>query len=57
MLATNINPQEYTEYVISFIAFAVGECVTIIYWPANMKIYVFNIEELYKYTIIGNIAN
>ena len=57
MLVPNKNPQGYKEHVISFIAFAFGEGVTIIYWITNMKLYVSDILESYKYTIIGNLVN
>ena len=57
MLVTNKNPQGYKEHVILFIEFAFGEGVTIIYWIANMKLYVSYIEESYKYTIIDHMEN
>ena len=57
MLVPNKNPQRYTEYVISFISFAFGEVVTTIYFLANVKLYVSNIEESYKERIIGNLVN
>ena len=55
MLVLNKNRQEYKELVISFIAFffAFKEGVTIIDCPANMKLYVYDIEESDKETIIG----
>ena len=40
-----------------FIDFAFSEGVTIIYWLENMKLSVFNMEESYKDTIIGNMGN
>ena len=45
MLVPNNNPQGYKEHVTLFIAFAFGEGVDIIDWLANMKLYVFDIEE------------
>ena len=43
MLFPNKIPQGYKEHVISFIAFASGEGVIIIYWLENMKLYVSDI--------------
>ena len=40
-----------------FIAFALGEGFTIINLQKNMKLYVSDIEESYKDTIIGNLGN
>ena len=57
MLVPCNNPQGYKEHAILFIVFAFGEGGTIIYWLSNMKIYVSNIEESYKYTIIGKMGN
>ena len=57
MLVPNKNPQIYKEYVILFMYFDFGEGFTIIYWITNMKLYVSDIEESYKYTTIGNSKN
>ena len=57
MLVPNKNPERYKENFISFIRFSFEECVTIIYWPSNMKLYVSDIEESYKDTIVGNLGN
>ena len=57
MLDPNKNPQGYKEHIISFIDFDFGEGVIIIDWLANMKLYVTDIEESYKYTIIGHLGN
>ena len=57
MLVLNRNPQGYKEYIIQFIDFAFGECVTTIYWLANMKPYFPDINEAYKNTIIGHLEN
>ena len=57
MLVPNKNPQGYKEYYVLFISFDFGEGVTIIYWLANMKLYMSDIEESYKDTIIGNMVN
>ena len=43
--------------VIYFIAFVFGEGVTIVDWIANMKLYVSNIVELNRDTIIGHSVN
>ena len=40
MFDPNKNPPGYKEHVISFIAFAFGEVITIIYWLVNMRLYV-----------------
>ena len=40
-----------------FISFAFGEGITIIDWLANMKLYVSDIEESSKDTIIRNLEN
>ena len=40
-----------------FISFSFGEGFIIIYWQANMKIYVSDIVESYIDTIIGNLGN
>ena len=40
-----------------FIEFEFGEGVTIIDWIASMKLYVYDIEESYKDTIIGHMEN
>ena len=53
----NNNPRKYKEHFILFNAFAFGEVVTIIYWLSNMNIYVSDLEELYKDTIIGHLEN
>ena len=57
MLVPNRNTQGYKEIFILFIAFSFGEGVAIIDWLANMKLYVFDIEESYKDTIIGRLVN
>ena len=57
MLVPKNNPQGYKENTILFIAFAFGEGVTIIDWIASMKLYVYDIEESYKDTIIGHMEN
>ena len=44
-LVLNNNPQGYKKHVISFISFAFGEGVNIIYCIANMKLSLYNIEE------------
>ena len=51
------TPQGYKEHVNYFIAFDIRECVTIIYCLENMKLYVSNIEESYKDTLIGHLGN
>ena len=53
MLVSNKNLPVYKEHYIYFIDFAFGEGVTIIYSLENMKIYVSDIVESYKDTIIG----
>ena len=45
MLVTKKNPQGCKKYIVSFLAFDFGEGVTILDWLANMKIYVYDIEE------------
>ena len=57
MLVPNKNTQEYKDHIISFIAFSFREYFTIIYWLANMKLCLSNIEESYKDKIIGNMVN
>ena len=57
MLVPNNNPQGYKEHVISNIDVAFGEGVTIIDSIENMKLYMSDIEESYKDTIIGLIGN
>ena len=57
MIVLNKNPQGYKEHVIQFINFTFGECVTIIDWLKNMKLYLCNIEESYKDTISEIIGN
>ena len=57
MLVPNNNPQGYKENVIQFNAFTFGGGVNIIYWLEKMKLYVYDIEESYKDTIIGNLEN
>ena len=57
MLVPNKNPQGYKEHFISFIAFAFGEGVTIIDLISKIKLYVPDIEKLYKDKVIGNLGN
>ena len=57
MLVPNKNPKGYKERVISSISFSFGEGVIIIDWVSNVKLYLSNIEESYKDTIIGNMGN
>ena len=57
MLVANNNPQGYKEHEISFIVFAFVEDVTIIDWIEIMKLYVANIEESYKDTLIVHLGN
>ena len=57
MLVKYKNPQGYKEHVISFIEFSFGEVINITDWILNMKLYVSNIEELYKDTIIGDLVS
>ena len=57
MLVPNNNPQGYKEHVIQFIVFDFGEEVTIIDCITNMKLYMPDIEEYYKNTIIGHMVN
>ena len=52
MLVTFKNFTGQKEHVIHFIAFYFEEGVTIIYWLANMKLYVLNFVKSYKDTII-----
>ena len=56
VVVTKKNPQGYKEHAF-FIAFALGEGFTIINLQKNMKLYVSDIEESYKDTIIGNLVN
>ena len=56
MLVPNNNPNVYKEHIIQFF-FEFGEDITIIYWIEKIELYVSNIEESYKYTIIGNMGN
>ena len=56
-LVSNKNLQVYKEHVILYILFAFGEGVTNIYWLANMKLYVSNIEKPYKDTKINHLVN
>ena len=51
------NPQGYKENVISFIELSFGEGFTTIDLIENMKLYVSDIEESYKNTIIGNMGS
>ena len=51
------KPKGYKEHIIFFIVFAFGEGVTIIDGIESMKLYVSDIEESYKYTIIGHLGN
>ena len=44
MLVQNNNPKGYKQHVIYFIDFSFGEGVNIIYWLANIKRYVYDIE-------------
>ena len=57
MYVLNSNPPRYKEYFIYLIVFAFGKCVTIIDWLSNMKLYVYNILESYRDTIIDNMGN
>ena len=57
MSAPKNKPQGYRQHVISFIKFAFGDIVIIICWIEKMKLYVSDIEEPYKYTIIGHLGN
>ena len=57
MLFPKENPQVDKEHVISFIDFDFGEGATIFGYLENMKLYVSNIEEPYKDTIIGHLGN
>ena len=57
VVVPNKNPKGYKERIISFIVFAFGEGVTIFYWQANMNLYVSDIEESYKDTIISHLVN
>ena len=57
MIVPNNNSQGYKEHVILFIFFAFGEVVIIIDWIASMELYVSDILESYKDTIIGHIGN
>ena len=47
MLVPNKIPPGYKENFIYFILFAFVEGVTIIYWLANINIYVHDIVKLY----------
>ena len=57
MLVPDKNPQGYKYHVIWCIEFSFGEGVTIIDWLSSMKLYVYDIEESYKETIIGHLGN
>ena len=57
MLVPNKNPPVYKEHIIYFIGSAFGEGFTIIDWLANMKLYVSDIVEPYKDSIIGCLGN
>ena len=57
MLVANKNPQGCKKHIISFLAFDFVEGVTILDWLKNMKIYLYDIEESYKDTIIGILGN
>ena len=57
MLFADKKPQGHKEYVIQLILFSFVESVIVIYWLADMKLYVSKIGESYKDTIIGNLVN
>ena len=57
MLLPNNKKQGNKEHVISFIAFAFIEVVTVIDWIKSMKLYLCDIEESYKDTIIVHLGN
>ena len=57
MLVPNKNPIGYKKHVIYFFVFGFSEGVTIIYCLLNMNIYVSNIVESYKGTIVGQLVN
>ena len=57
MLVPNKNPTGYKENFISCIVFAFGEGVTIIDCLSNTKLYLSNIVESYKDSIIGHFGN
>ena len=57
MLVPNRNPPGYKEHIIYLIEFSFGEGVTTIDCIKNMKLYVSDIVELYKETIIGHLGN
>ena len=56
MLVANKNPQGYKECVMYVTVFYFGYGDSIIDWLANIKLYVANIEESYKDTIIGHLV-
>ena len=57
MLVPNQKLQGYKEHVIQFIDFSFVEGVNIIDCIASMKLYVSDIEESNKDTIIGHMGN
>ena len=57
MFTPKKNPPGYKEHVIYFISCALGESVTILDWIENVKLYVCDIVELYRDTIIGHLGN
>ena len=57
MFVTKKKPQGYKEHAIQFIVFYFGEGVIIIGCIANMKFYVSDIQESYKYIIIVHLEN
>ena len=57
MLVPNNNSPEYKGSFIYFITYYFEEYAIIIYWIASMNLYLFDIVESYKYTIIRNLGN
>ena len=57
MLVSKKNLPGYKEHIISFVGFSFLECVNIICWLENIKLYVSDVEESYRGTIIVNMAN
>ena len=57
MLFPKNNPQGQKTHDILFIVFLFGEGVAIIGWIANMNIYVYYTEELYKDKTICHLVN
>ena len=57
MLVPNKNTIRYKEHETYFIAFDFRDVITIIYWPENMKFYVYDIVESYKESIIFHLGN